>query len=339
MSRPLMCLLLAVSCVLCVSSGALVVPAYVPSGSLVSFISPASPIFYEYNASTYQSHITSSMAVYGWKVEFAEHAFVEWKYLAGNDSDRAADVMQAFADPSITAIIANRGGWGDARMLPFLNFTLICSHPKVIMGYSDLTALLNVITFKCNIVTYHGPMGLDTWSNLNGKFVQMVLQAGTRAVYTVPDGNYTTINPGKARGRLLGGNLSVFAAIVGTPYLPPASSLGPTILFLEDVGEQPYSIDRMMTQLQLAGYLTHITGFMFGRCPTCTATSGYLPSQSFTLEEVIEQKVKGQNYPAFSGALFGHISEQITLPIGLEVEIDADNGIITFLEDPVTGAH
>eukprot|EP01112_Ceratiomyxa_fruticulosa_P012068 TRINITY_DN3322_c0_g2_i1.p1 TRINITY_DN3322_c0_g2~~TRINITY_DN3322_c0_g2_i1.p1 ORF type:complete len:333 (+),score=76.28 TRINITY_DN3322_c0_g2_i1:127-1125(+) len=331
MMNPLVALifgLLSVRFVTCLNF-----PKLLPPGSTIAFISPASPPYYLYNSTEYVPHVISSMKQFGWNVVFMPHCFEEYYYLAGNDSDRASDVMMAFKDPNIDGIFANRGGWGDQRILPLLDFDIIAQNPKVLMGYSDLTALINAVHLLSGMVTFHGPMGIGTWNDLNGVYAQEVLQEAKVEVYNVPDGNYTTITGGKANGTLIGGNLSVFVSLVGTPYFPNPFPKN-TILFLEDVEEAPYAIDRMLTQLDQAGVLPSINGFVFGRCPTCV--SGLPPNLSFTLDQVLVQKIAPLNIPSFYGALFGHIEEQITLPIGVAVEIDADQGLITFLEAAVS---
>jgi muramoyltetrapeptide carboxypeptidase LdcA involved in peptidoglycan recycling len=282
-------------------------------------------------------------------VEFGAHAFEEFGYLAGSDQDRAADVMTMFTDPSISAIIANRGGWGCNRMIdlvsfstpltscssldPFsfllfhlssflcpvssllkssetlfhssssssflpsssilssqLNYTTIAANPKVIMGYSDLTGLLNAITTQTGMVTFHGAMGIDDWTGLNGTtytyWNQVIAAPSPSLLYSNPPtySNATwTITSGKTQGRLVGGNLSVFTAMIGSIYFP--SNFKGTILFLEDVGEPPYHIDRMLTTLHLAGVLSQISGFVFGICTDCEAPPP--TNQSLSLTQVL----------------------------------------------------
>jgi len=272
-------------------------------------------------------------------VLFGAHAFEEFGYLAGPDVDRAADVMSMFTNTSISAIVANRGGWGCNRIIDMLNYTEIAANPKIIMGYSDLTGLLNAISTQTGMVTFHGAMGLDDWSLLNGLtytyWQQLLSTPSSTTIYSNPSeySNTTwTITGGKAQGRLVGGNLSVFTAMIGSIYFP--SNFEGTILFLEDVDEQPYEIDRMMTTLHLAGVYSQISGFVFGMCTDCQPSPPV--NQSLTLEQVLIEKIQSYNIPAFAGAMFGHdLDAQFILPIGVMAEIDADEFTITLLENAV----
>jgi len=310
-------------------------PPRVQPGDTVGFISPASPPYYIYNATQYQPHVISTMSQLGLNVIFGANAFDEWGYLAGNDTQRASDLMTMFQDPTVTMIVANRGGYGCSRIIDKLDYDIIAENPKVFMGYSDLTACLNAITTKTGLITFHGPMGIDTWfggnSSLNGEYVQNVTMFGQEMNYTnLPMYQTVTINPGKARGTLIGGNLSVFTAIIGSQYLFLNHTVG-AILFLEDVNEAVYQIDRMLTQLHLGGYFDNLAGFVFGRCTDCTAGN-----ESLTLLQVLQQKIQPLGIPAFEGAMFGHdLYAQFTLPIGLMAEIDADAGTISLLEPAV----
>jgi len=312
-------------------------PHRVKPGDTVGFISPASPPYYVYNPDTYIQHVIDTMAVFGLKVKFGKHCFEEYGYLAGNDTDRASDIMEMFSDPSVSFIVANRGGWGCNRIIDMLDYSVIKANPKPIMGYSDLTGLMNAISTKTGMVTFHGPMGLDTWwggdHKWNGEYVKDVIMSAKAVHYSnLPLYGTRTITPGKARGKLIGGNLSVFAAMIGSEYLLKQHTQG-AILFLEDVDEAPYRIDRMLTQLHLAGFLHDIAGFVFGICSNCVPSN---KNESLSLDQVLDQKVKHLGVPAFSGAMFGHdIEAQFTLPVGIEVSIDATAGTITMLESAV----
>jgi len=314
-------------------------PPHVKQGDTVGFISPASPIYYAFNSSTYAEHVQKSMEPLGLSVKFSKNAFKEYGYLAGTDKERASDIMDMFRDPSVSFIIANRGGWGCNRIIDTIDYDVIKQNPKPIMGYSDLTGLLNAIYTKTGLVTFHGPMGLDTWwggdASFNGQYVKQSIMTGQALFYqNLPayrDQLYT-ITPGTARGRLIGGNLSVFVAMIGSEYLLK-QNLQNAILFLEDVGEAPYRIDRMLTQLHLAGFFDEIAGFVFGICSGCTADN---KNQSLSIPQILDEKIRPLGVPAYAGAMFGHeLDAQFTLPIGIEVAIDASAGTITMLESAV----
>ena len=304
-------------------------------GDTVGLIEPASATF-ESEKVELSVEVIEAL---GLKAKPAPHVADRYGYLAGKDEDRARDVNQMFADPAVNAIMAVRGGWGCARLLPYLDFNVIAKNPKILIGYSDLTALLLAVYARTGLITFHGPMGLSTWNSFNLDYFKRVL-FGAEAVsfenvkeikdtLIQTENRIQTITPGVARGRLLGGNLTVLAGIVGTGYLPDWSG---AILFVEEVEENIYRVDRLLTQLKLAGILGRLKGLVFGNCTTCKPGEGY---GALTLEEVLNDHVKPLNVPAWSGAMIGHISRQFTIPEGLEVEIDATKGTITMLEPAV----
>ena len=271
----------------------------------------------------------------------APHVLDRYGYLAGKDRDRAADINQCIADPKIHGLMPLQGGWGSSRVLPHLDYDLIRQNPKILVGFSDITALLLGIHTETGLVTFHGPHGLTGWQPTQTEFFRRVLFAGETLTYqnqmTGGDANrlmqtryrVRTIYPGRAKGKLIGGNLSVLSAIVGTPYL---GNLDGAILFLEDINENIYRIDRMLTHLKLAGLLDGLAGFIFGQCSRCSPGEGY---GSLTLEEVLENQISDLKIPAWSGAQLGHVETIWTLPIGMEVEIDATLGTIELLESAV----
>lgn len=309
-------------------------PRLVP-GDTVGLIGPASATF----ETTPVQVVVESLAALGLKARPGASLLDRWGYLAGRDKDRAEDVNRLFADPDVKAILAIRGGWGCARLLPHLDFAAIKSHPKILLGYSDLTALLLPIHARTGLVTFHGPVGVSKWNAFNVDAVRRVLFAGEAVTFenvketgdnlAQVENRIRTITPGVARGRLAGGNLTVLSAIVGTGYLPDWEG---RILFIEDVDERIYRIDRMLTQLALAGILGQVRGVVFGNCTRCDPGEGY---GSLTLEEVLDDHLKGLGVPAWSGAMIGHIDRQFTLAEGVEVEIDAERGTIRMLEPGV----
>ncbi|MGA0073157.1 MAG: S66 peptidase family protein, partial [Steroidobacteraceae bacterium] len=257
-------------------------------------------------------------------------------YFAGTDAERAADINAAFADPSVKMIFA-RGGWGSARLLPLLDYETITANPKVLLGYSDATALITGVHAKTGLVTFHGPTPVSRFS---AEYIRRVVMDGEALEMSNPvdipenktvqtEDRIQVLRPGKARGRLLGGNLTVLTAIMGSEYLP---NFDGAILFLEDVNEAVYRVDRMFTELKLAGILDRIAGFVFGRCTDCDPDSSY---GSLTLEEVLKEHILPLGIPAFSGSMIGHISEQFTLPLGIDAELDAGRGSLQLLTPAV----
>jgi muramoyltetrapeptide carboxypeptidase len=251
-----------------------------------------------------------------------------------SDEERAEQLNAAFRDPSVSAVLPVRGGYGAARLLEHLDYDAIARQPKVIMGYSDVASLLVGIHARTGLVTFHGPMGNSAWVPFTVNHVRRVLFEGgaQKLVAREPRGGepaFRTIRPGVARGHLLGGNLTVLSSIVGTRFMPEDDEL---ILFVEEVREPLSEVDRMLTQLELAGVLDRVTGFVFGQCTSCAAP---LLDKALTLDRVIADHVKPLGIPAWSGAPIGHLRGQLTLPIGLPVEIDAAAGTIQLLESAV----
>lgn len=240
--------------------------------------------------------------------------------------------MIAFQDDAITGLVAIRGGWGCARLLPFLDWTAIRANPKVVIGYSDVTSLLLAMYARAGVVGYHGPVATSSFSRFTldafrpvvfeSNPVDLAPEAGTPGL--------SVIRHGTARGPLVGGNLTVLAAMVGTPYLP---SFEGHILFLEDIGESVYRVDRMLTQLAQAGLLSGLAGFVMGSCRGCTPEADALGS--FELSEVVRQHVEPLGIPALMGAPIGHVTDKWTLPLGVMAELHTETGALRLAEAPV----
>lgn len=270
----------------------------------------------------------------------APHVMKRYGYLAGTDKDRAADVNAVYADKEVRAVFAVRGGWGCARILPYLDFDVIRANPKLLVGFSDVTALHLAFADRTGCPTIHGPGAANSWGALSWDSFRRLVFLGETPTWRSPAAAEDRLAPrkpirtfraGKASGRLLGGNLTVLASLVGTPYLPDFSA---AILFLEETGEAEYRVDRMLTQLGLAGVLGKLAGVVFGQCTRCT---GQEPNYSgFTLSEVLDHHLAPLGVPAFQGALIGHIANQVSMPVGLRAEIDAGEGTIRMLEPVVS---
>jgi muramoyltetrapeptide carboxypeptidase len=281
------------------------------------------------------------MEALGLRVVTGAHYAERRGHLAGSDAERAGDLNAAFADPDVAAIVCTRGGSGAARLLPLLDYEAIRANPKALLGYSDVTALHCAIQARTGLVTFHGPIGTGSWNRFNADQFRRVfferelmryenrIEAGDELV---PRRNRTrTLVPGQARGRLLGGNLTVLTALAGSPYLPDFDG---AILFLEDVSEAPYRVDRMLTTLRLMGVLDRIAGFVFGECTDCDPGDGY---GSLTLAQILDDFIVPLGIPAYTGAMIGHIREQFILPVGGEVELDADAGTLRLLAPVFAG--
>ncbi|WP_088330619.1 LD-carboxypeptidase [Lacimicrobium sp. SS2-24] len=311
------------------------VPGRLKAGDKVAAIAPASAIFDPVELDIAKE----SFEALGLVVVPGQHVLDRHGYLAGKDEDRAADINRAFADPQIKGIIALRGGWGCNRVLAHLDFDTIAKNPKVLLGYSDITSLLNSMYAKTGLVSFHGPVGLSYWGEFQADQLRRVVFEGEKTTMqnypqeetalTMRSNRARTVKSGKARGILVGGNLTVLTSMIGSPYVPDMRG---KILVLEDVGESIYRIDRYMSTLQMAGILDQVAGVVFGHCTKCEPQKGY---GGFTLMEVMEHYLKPLNVPSYYGAQFGHIKDNHILPVGIEAEMDADAGTVTLLQAPV----
>ena len=232
------------------------------------------------------------MEALGFRVKTGEHYASRRGHLAGTDAARAGDLNAMFADDEVRGIVCVRGGSGAARLLPLLDYEAIRRHPKVLLGYSDITALHNAILSQAGLVTFHGPIGAGSWNRFNvDQFRRLFFDRELMTYRNVVDAGdelvprknrTTTITGGKARGELVGGNLTGLTALAGSPDLPDFNG---KILFLEDVSEAPYRVDRMFSTLKLMGALDRIAGFVFGECTDCDPGDGY---GSLTLDQIFE---------------------------------------------------
>ena len=280
----------------------------------------------------------------GFKVKPGAHLYDRDGYLAGSDAARAADLNAMFADDGVDAIWCVRGGYGASRILPALDYALMQRRPKALIGYSDITALHVAIHRHAGLVTFHGPVAFRAFTPYSLGELKRVLWTGETPVrlggpppFERAEGRVdwenrvATLVPGRARGRLLGGNLCLMSHLCGTPYFP---DLRGAILFLEDVEEAYYRIDRMLTQLWLSGALAGVAGVAFGKFTNCNSSPFFL--QNRPLDDILAERCRALGVPAVSGIMVGHIEDQTTLPLGCLAELDADAGTLTLLEPGVS---
>jgi muramoyltetrapeptide carboxypeptidase len=280
----------------------------------------------------------------GFKVKPGAHLFDRDGYLAGSDAARADDLNTMFADDGVDAIWCVRGGYGASRILPALDYALMQQKPKALIGYSDITALHMAIHRHAGLVTFHGPVAFRAFTPYSLGELKRVLWAGETPVRLGGpppferiegrvdwENRVATLVPGRARGRLLGGNLCLMSHLCGTPYFP---DLRGALLFLEDVEEAYYRIDRMLTQLWLSGALAGVAGVAFGKFTSCDPSPFFL--QNRPLEDILAERCRALGVPAVSGIMVGHIEDQTTLPVGCLAELDADAGTLTLLEPGVS---
>lgn len=308
-------------------------PPFLNPGDTVGLVSPASSVGSDDGLDRAEYWIRSM----GLVPKFGPHAGDRDGYLAGTDANRAADYNAMVTDPAVKAIIAVRGGWGAARILPLIDWTAVRSNPKLLIGYSDVTALHLAYAKEAGFATIHGGNATSSWRPQSWESLWQLAFAGARPVLGGAEGEAATgrtgrtIRGGTARGRLLGGNMTIISTLMGTPWMPDMNG---AVLFIEDVNEAEYRVDRMFQQLRLAGVLEGLAGVVFGQCTSCATTA---PDYGgFAIDQVVDQYLGPLGIPAFTGANIGHVSNQLSLPSGAEVELDADARTIRLLQ-PIVG--
>lgn len=290
-------------------------------GDTVGIVAPAGPFDPEKFAKG-----TTILESMGFRTFFDERIFREDGFLAGTDLERADQVNRLFVDPDIQAIVCARGGYGSMRILPFLDFKVIQKHPKIFMGFSDITALLSVLHDRCGLVTFHGPVVTTLANAAEETIAAMKTALISKTVLELTPEKDIVLKKGKASGLVAGGNLTTLCHLVGTPYAP---SFKGKVLFLEDVGEMPYRIDRMLTQMKLAGCFIGITGLILGTFKDC----GHMDE----IVEIFDNIFKDADVPILAGFNIGHGTQNLTLPMGLGAMLDADKKRLLFHE-PATAA-
>jgi muramoyltetrapeptide carboxypeptidase len=311
----------------------LIRPRRLRPGQTVALIAPSSGLSKEQI-----DRAVENMKALGLVPKLGKYAAAANGFLAGTDAERVADIHWAFTDDSIDAVWCLRGGYGLTRILPDINYELIRRNPKLLIGYSDITALLVAVYQRSGLVTAHGPASASTFSDYTKGHVTATLfdAAPKHAIAIAPenasnvDPLYKTevIKPGIARGQLVGGNLSLISAMAGTPYA--LKDIRGKILFLEDVGEKPYRVDRMLTQLLQSIHLRQLAGIALGIFSDCNGPEG-----SPTVMSVCRERLGKLGVPVVYGLSFGHIRDQFTLPLGVRAELDATNSTLTLLEAAV----
>lgn len=260
----------------------------------------------------------------GFRVELGAATRHKAGYLAGTDRERATDLHNMFSNPAIKAVIAARGGYGTGRLLPLLDPEIVRQHPKIFVGHSDLTYLLNDLVQRADLVSFHGPMitGLDHRPQAADHLFAMLTGERVRWHQAAQE----VVQPGTAEGRLVGGCLSVIVATLGTPYRLDTRGC---LFFLEDVNEKPYRVDRMLTQLRQAGLLDDVAGVIFGEMSGCVATK----NERVSVRDVIAEAFASAAYPVAYGLPSGHGAGTLTLPFGVRARLAGER--LTLLESPV----
>ena len=267
----------------------------------------------------------------GFKVRYSDNLRVTRGFLSGTDDQRLEDLHAMFENVDIDAVICARGGYGTARLLPKLNLELIKGNPKPFIGYSDITALHQHIYAKTGLITFHGPVGASTFNDFTRDYLEDLVMKGKKVKIKAVEAE--EISAGQAEGRLIGGNLTLLASLIGTPY---QQSFRDHILCIEEIGESTYRIDRMLTQIAQSGVLNGVKGIALGYFTNCDAQPGDRGyEQSISLTEVFRDHFGDLGVPVMAGFPFGHEPHNATFPVGVPARLDTEKGMIKTLEAAV----
>ena len=294
----------------------LIKPPRLRPGDLIGIISPAGPVD--------ESELKPDLELLessGFRIHIAPHVYDRQGYLAGDDEARLSDLHALFQDRKIKAIICARGGYGTLRLLDRIDYDLIRENPKIIVGYSDITALLMAINKETGLITFHGPMvrGLSALHDNSRESLFRLISSNQPVSFSPMAGNPLIV--GRATGPLIGGNLSLICHLIGTPFLP---SLEGSLLFIEDKGEPLYRIDRMLTHLALAGQLKGIAGLIGGEFIKCGDPSA--------VDDLLNTAASELEIPLITGFPIGHGLKNTALPLGIPARLDADSMTLSTLE-------
>ncbi|MDR7855395.1 LD-carboxypeptidase [Tissierella sp.] len=302
-------------------------PRMLKLGDTIGIVAPSS-----YTSEENIKKAYDKLVEMGFKVKMGKSPYGRYGYLSGNDSLRAEDINQMFMDKEVDGIICMRGGYGSPRILDLIDYDAIKNNPKVFVGYSDITALHIAFTQISGLVTYHGPMVssdmIDDFSEFSkDSLFRAIMDPQVVGIISNPPGEeIITINGGIAEGSIIGGNLSLIAATIGTPYEIDVKG---KILFIEEIGEEPYRIDRMLNQLRLAGKLNEAEGIILGDFKNCEPQKY---DESLSLEQVIGDHIKPAGKPSIANLRAGHCNPMVTLLLGLKAKLDADKKELIILE-------
>ena len=298
-----------------------ILPKRLKKGVVIGLVTPAGVITEEQLKSTIEN-----VENLGFKAYYEPSILSEYGYLAGTDQERADELMQMFTNKNIDAILCARGGYGAIRILDLLDFEQIRVNPKILIGYSDITAFLSAIYEKSGLVTFHGPVGISSFNEYTTKSLEDIL-VNPKNHYKYPyqreedtndnpEFDFYTITEGKAEGELIGGNMSVVVSIIGSKF---ETDFENKIVYLEEIGEKTYKVDRMLTQLLQATNLKKASGIVLGIFKDCDVND----KPTFTLKEILTQLLKPLNIPVVYGFPFGHVNTKMTIPTGVMAKFNA----------------
>jgi len=306
---------------------ALLRPARLREGDTLGFVNPSGAL---HEDEAYE-RAHAALRALGLRTREAPNLRARYGHMAGTPQQRADDLHAMFSDPGIAGILAVTGGSGANRVLPLLDMGLLARHPKFLGGFSDLTALITAVHGATGLVTFHSPLARSDWNAFSAEHFRAVAMAGEAPLLRNPaDLPPRALRGGVARGPLQGGNLAVLTSLAGTPHFPDLTG---AILFLEDVNEYLYRVDRMFTTLALGGHLARVAGVVLGGFTSCKPSEGSYGT--LTLDEILADHLGDLGVPVLRNAAFGHIGPKWTLPLGVPAELDADAGTLRLLEAAV----
>ncbi|WP_397448902.1 LD-carboxypeptidase [Pseudomonas sp. NA-150] len=294
-------------------------PKQLQVGDAVALVSPAGPVA--------QQRVEAAVRVlsdWGLRPRVYPHALGRYSFYAGTDEQRASDLNDALADPEIRAVICNRGGYGVQRIIPHLDFAAVRRDPKLVLGFSDITALHAALWRHTRLATIHGPVGAQLErGGLTNSSVKHVLMTSKPVLIAANPAEITlgVRTSGVAKGILLGGNLSMLSTCIGTSFMP---DMGGAILLIEDVNESAYRIDRLLTHLLNCGILQRVAGVAVGQFSEPAGAAGQV-----SLADVLNERLRGLGVPVLGGLSIGHGDPNIAVPLGTEAILDADAGTLT----------
>jgi muramoyltetrapeptide carboxypeptidase len=296
-------------------------PPRLKTGDTIGIVAPAGP----FDPKNFSQGL-STLESLGFRTRVSDEIFEKTGYLAGNDAQRARLVNRLFKDPAINAIVCARGGFGSLRILPLVDFDVIRKNPKVFIGFSDITALLTSITARSGLVSFHGPV-VTTLANAPEITRNTLLRAiSSDLPLEVQPANGVVIQAGRAQGSIIGGNLTTLCHLLGTSFEPRFKH---RIVLLEDRGEAPYRIDRMLFQMKLAGCFDGIAGLVLGSFEGCGSLDAVF--------QVFEEHFRDISVPILAGFDVGHGEQNLTMPLGIDATLDTDDQIVAFNQPATVG--
>ncbi len=296
-------------------------PPRLKPGDTIGIVAPAGP----FERDTFRQGL-SALEAMGFQTRVPDEIFDRTGYLAGTDAQRARLVHQLFEDPDVEAIVCARGGFGCLRMLPLVDFDVIRSHPKIFVGYSDITALLATITHHAGLVTFHGPMVTPLASAPELTRSAMMAAIASDAPLEIAAAAGMVIQTGRAKGPVTGGNLATLCHLLGTPFETDYKN---HIVLLEDRGEAHYRIDRMLSQMKLAGCFDGIAGLVLGNFEDCGALDG--------IYQIFQEHFQDLSIPILAGFDIGHGTQNQTVPFGMTATLDTDKQLLSFSQPATIG--